>query len=74
MNHANDATPGKISADDEITIDLLESCLDRLAIVMRRAPQGGEVYLPIFERLEEQIMAKKANESRMARVMRRIRR
>ncbi|MCP3386189.1 hypothetical protein NLM31_37995 [Bradyrhizobium sp. CCGUVB4N] len=62
---------GKIYADGEITIEVLEGCLDRLAIAMQRAPQGGEVYLPIFERLETEIGAKKASESTMARARRR---
>lgn len=58
---------GKISADGEITIEVLEACLDRLAIAMERAPQGGKVYLPIWERLEAEIEASKASESTMAR-------
>ncbi|MGM4886441.1 hypothetical protein [Tardiphaga sp. 11_C7_N12_6] len=74
MKHANDNTLNKISADYEITVEVLERCLDRLAIVMQRANQSGEVYLPIFERLEREIEAKKASESTMARAMRRFRR
>lgn len=60
----------KISADEPITIDLLERCLDRLALAMKQTPQGGEVYLPIWERLEAEIEARKATESAMARVRR----
>lgn len=75
MQHANDnAAIGMIFADGEITIDLLERCLDRLAVVMHRASQGGEVYLPIFERLEREIADRHASESTMARAMRRVRR
>jgi len=74
MMHANDNAIGTISADGEITIETLERCLDRLAIAMERAPQGGEVYLPIFERLEAEIETKKASESTMARALRRARR
>jgi len=62
---------GKISADEPITIDLLERCLDRLVIAMKRAPQGGEVYLPIWKRLEAEIEARKSTESIMARARRR---
>lgn len=58
----------KISADEPITADLLERCLDCLAILMHQSPSGGEVYLPIFERLEAEIEAKKATESTMERV------
>lgn len=61
----------KISADEPITIDLLERCLDRLALAMKRAPQGGKVYLPLSERLEAEIEARKASESTMARARRR---
>jgi hypothetical protein len=74
MKHANDNAQGRISAEGEISIETLERCLDRLAIAMHRAPQGGEIYLPIFERLEREIDAKKANESAMSRAIRRIRR
>ncbi|MET4022778.1 hypothetical protein [Bradyrhizobium sp. RT10b] len=64
-------TIGKIFADGEITVEMLEGCLDRLAIIMAQAPQGGEVYLPSWERLEAEIEAKKASESTMARARRR---
>lgn len=74
MQVANDNAISKISTDGEITIEVLERCLDRLAIAMQRAPQGGEVYLPIFERLEAEIETKKASESTMARALRRVRR
>ncbi|MBP1064575.1 hypothetical protein ACVI1J_000355 [Bradyrhizobium diazoefficiens] len=71
---ANDNAIGKISADGEITIELLERCLDRLAIAMERAPQGGEVYLPLFESFEADIERLKAQESTMTRALRRVRR
>jgi hypothetical protein len=69
--HRGIHTIGKISAEEPITIDLLERCLDRLAVVMARAPQGGEVYLPIWERFEAEMEAKKASESTMARARQR---
>jgi hypothetical protein len=73
MKPANDNRAiGKISADGEITVKVLERCLDRLAIALQRVPQGGDVYLPIFERLEAEIEAKKASESTMARALRRV--
>jgi hypothetical protein len=75
MKAANDnVTIGTITVDAEITVELLERCLDRLAIAMQRAPQGGEFYLPLYERLEREIEAKKATESTMARAQRRVRR
>ena len=74
MRHANDNQTSSIPADAEITPEILERCLDRLAIAMQRAPQGGEIYLPIFERLEREIEALNAAQSTMARAMRRVRR
>ncbi|WP_316233390.1 hypothetical protein [Bradyrhizobium sp. SZCCHNPS2010] len=74
-NHARDGRPRairKISADGPITVDLLERCLDRLALAMHRAPQGGDVYLPLWDRLEQEIEARRANESTMARALRRL--
>ncbi|MGX0962732.1 hypothetical protein AB7M63_003181 [Bradyrhizobium japonicum] len=52
---------------DPITVATLEWCLDRLAYAMHRAPQGGEVYLPIYERLESELAALKAKEDMMER-------
>ncbi|MET4199954.1 hypothetical protein [Bradyrhizobium sp. LA6.12] len=57
----------KITADEPITADLIERCLDRLAFEMARAPMGGEVYLPIYERLESELAALKAKEDMMER-------
>lgn len=57
----------KISADEPITIDVLERCLDRLAFEMARSPHGGEIYLPIFERFEADLAAAKAKEAMLAR-------
>lgn len=74
MKYANDNNRIAISADAEITVDLLECCLDRLAIAMHREPQGGEIYLPLFERLEREIEALKASQSTMARAKLRVRR
>lgn len=75
MKPANDNVPiGNVYADGKITIKVLERCLDLLAITMHRASQGREVYLPIFERLEREIKARKASESTMARALRRVRR
>ncbi|MCK1279458.1 MULTISPECIES: hypothetical protein [unclassified Bradyrhizobium] len=57
----------KISADGEITVDTLERCLDCLAILMDQSPQGGEVYLPIFDRLEAELAAAKPREAMLER-------
>lgn len=70
--HARRTRPiRRISADEPSTVEMLERCLDRLALAMKRAPQGGEVYLPLWERLEAEIEARKATESTMARARRR---
>ncbi|WP_407122719.1 hypothetical protein [Bradyrhizobium sp. STM 3561] len=53
--------------DTPITVGTLEWCLDRLAYAMHRAP-GGEVYLPIFERLESELAVAKAKEAILERV------
>lgn len=58
---------GKISADGPITIEVLEACLDRLAYAMHRAPKGGEVYLPIFERFEADLAVMQAKEDMLER-------
>jgi hypothetical protein len=39
-----------------------------VAFEMARAPLGGEVYLPIYERLESELAAAKAKEDMMQRV------
>ncbi|AHY56344.1 hypothetical protein ACVIW2_006371 [Bradyrhizobium huanghuaihaiense] len=56
-----------IRSDEPITVDTLERCLDCLAILMDQSPQGGEVYLPIFERLESELATAKAKEDMMER-------
>ncbi|WP_370989632.1 hypothetical protein [Bradyrhizobium sp. DN5] len=35
---------------------------------MQWAPQGGEIYLPIFERLESKLAALEAKEAKLQRV------
>lgn len=57
-----------------ITVDLLNRCLDRVALAIERAGNRGAVYLPIYERLESEIETLKANQGRMDRVKQRIRR
>lgn len=41
--------------------------LDRVALAMHRAGKRGEVYLPIFERLESELAALQAKEAAMER-------
>ena len=37
-----------------ITIETLEWALDRMAVIMAEAPDGGVTYLPIWQRLERE--------------------
>ena len=37
-----------------ITVETLEWALDRMAVIMAEAPDGGIVYLPIWQRLERE--------------------
>jgi hypothetical protein len=50
----------------------IEAALDRLALAMERAGKKGDVYLPIFERLESELAAVKDKEQRLARVKSRL--
>ncbi|PPQ14047.1 hypothetical protein CV770_39090 [Bradyrhizobium sp. AC87j1] len=63
--HTKSSPPWK--EGDPIAVARLEWCLDRLADNMRQSPQGGEVYLPIWERLESEIASLKAKEAMMER-------
>ena len=57
-----------------ITVDVLEKCLDRVALVIDHAGDKGAVYLPIYDRLEAELKAFKAKENRLARIRDRARR
>jgi hypothetical protein len=63
-----------MSTTDEsepITLAKLERSIDRVALAMRRAGKKGEVYLPIFERLESEIAAARAKEATLERARQR---
>jgi hypothetical protein len=57
-----------------ITVEVLEKCLDRLARIIDQAGDRGVVYLPIYDRLEAELMALKDREDRLARIHARVRR
>ena len=57
-----------------ITVDVLEKCLDRVALAIDQAGDKGAVYLPIYDRLEAELKALKDKEDRMARIQARVRR
>jgi hypothetical protein len=56
-----------------ISADVLEKCLDRVALLISESGDKGAVYLPIYDRLESELEALKAKEDRMARIRARIR-
>jgi hypothetical protein len=57
-----------------ITVDILEKCLDRVALAIDQAGDKGAVYLPIYDRLEAELKALKDKEDRLARIQARVRR
>jgi hypothetical protein len=48
------ATKSRANDSDEITLALIEKCLDRLAVIMLQDREHAPRMLPIFERLEEE--------------------
>jgi hypothetical protein len=56
----------------EVSIEVLEKCLDRLALAIDRAGKRGVVYLPIYERIEAELDALRAKEERMKRARQRL--
>ena len=57
-----------------ITVDVLEKCLDRVALAIDQAGDKGAVYLPIYDRLEAELNALKDKEDRVARIRARVKR
>jgi hypothetical protein len=56
----------------EVSVEVLEKCLDRLALAIDRAGKRGVVYLPIYERIEAELDALRAKEERMKRARQRL--
>lgn len=57
----------------EITAELIETCLDRVAHAIEGDEERGHVYLPIFERLEQELDNLRAQQGALARVRNRLR-
>jgi hypothetical protein len=57
-----------------ITVDALEQCLDRIALLIAESGDKGAVYLPIYDRLEAELQALRAREDRMERIRARFKR
>lgn len=55
-----------------ITIETLEAALDRLAVIMSEARDGGLTYLPIWQRLERELAALRDQDDAMAGVRARL--
>lgn len=51
-----------------ITVERIERALDILANIMVRSGPDGRVYLPLFENLEQELAALRAEEDVMSRV------
>jgi hypothetical protein len=71
MRHRHRTPHGK-KPSVEVSIEVLEKCLDRLALVIDRAGKRGAVYLPIYERIEAELAALRAKVERMERVRQRL--
>jgi hypothetical protein len=56
----------------EVTVEVLEKCLDRVALAIDRAGKRGAVYLPIYERIEAELDTLRAKEARMERARQRL--
>lgn len=60
-------------SDDEVTIEMLEKCLDQLAIQIELKGKKGEVHFPLWERLEREIEVRRKKSDTLAAVRERIR-
>ena len=56
----------------EVSVEVLEKCLDRVALAIDRAGKRGAVYLPIYERIEAELDTLRAKEERMERARQRL--
>jgi len=50
-----------------ITADLVEKCLDGLAVIMMNAGERGKNFLPIYQRLEDELAAMRKAEDTMSK-------
>ena len=56
----------------EVSVEVLEKHLDRLALAIDRAGKRGEMYLSIYERIEAKLEELRAKEARMERARQRL--
>ena len=71
MRHRHRAPLNK-KPNIEVSVELLEKCLDRVALAIDRAGKPGAVYLPIYERIEAELDTLRAKEERMERARQRL--
>jgi hypothetical protein len=74
MTHRHWTAGRSRPAPISITVDVLEKCLDRVALAIDQGGDKGAVYLPIYDRLEAELKALKDNEDRVARIRARVKR
>jgi hypothetical protein len=72
MRHRN-RTPDGQKPGAELSIEILEMHLDRLALAIDRAGKRGAMYLPIYERIEAKLEELRAKEARIERARQRLR-
>jgi len=60
--------------ETEITVERLERCLDRLALEIEALGPEGEVYFPIWDRLEREIEIRRKKNDTLAAVRERVKR
>jgi hypothetical protein len=74
MIHPHWAAGRSRPAAVSITVDVLEKCLDRVALAIDQAGDKGAVYLPIYDRLEMELKSLKDKADRVARIKARVKR
>jgi hypothetical protein len=74
MIHPHWAAGRSPPAAVSITVDVLEKCLDRVALAIDQAGDKGAVYLPIYDRLEMELKSLKDKADRVARIKARVKR
>jgi hypothetical protein len=52
-----------------LTVEVLQQCLDRVALLISQSGDKGVVYLPIYERLESELSLLQSQEDRLKRIL-----
>lgn len=61
-------------SEPAITAELLEQCMDRIALVIVRDERRGVVYLPIYDRLSTELAAIRHRAATLNEIRARVRR